>query len=86
VDEREARSVIEGPPSFDERVARAEIERDVRAEYSQALTNRRGQERDKRYLALFLSAVLVLGFLSPLLALVLGFSWRVLMWAAGQGW
>jgi len=86
VDEREARHVFEGDPSFDEQVARAEIERDVRDEYAQALRAKRGQERDRRYLALFISAVVVLGLLAPLLALVLGLSWRVLMWSAGQGW
>jgi hypothetical protein len=82
----EARKYFEDSPSFDERVARSEIEQEIRKEYDLALRQRRDEERDRRILALGISAALTLAVVVPLLAAVFGFSWRVLSWAAGWGW
>ena len=78
--------MFEGDPGFGERVDRAEIERELRREYSATLAARSASEQDRRVLALVVSAGLVLGLCTPFIALVLGFSWRVLMWSAGGGW
>ena len=86
MDQAEARRHFEGEPSFDERLARAEIERELRGEYDEALRQRNLQERDRRVLALIISIAVALSFTAPLLALVFGFSWRVLAWAAGGSW
>ena len=82
----DAKQIFADEPSFDEHVARAEIERDVRGEYSEALDERRRAEQDRRILALVISTVAAVSLLAPLAAFLLGFSWRLMLWAAGKGW
>lgn len=68
---------------LDRTLARAEVEGEVRAEYDQAARALLESERDRRVIALVVSGGVALSVVLPLIALVLGLSWRILMWAAG---
>ena len=68
---------------LDKALARSEVEGEVRAEYAEAARHLLDSERDKRMLVLGVQVVFLGSLMLPLIALVLGFSWRVMMWAAG---
>ena len=70
-------------PKLDRTLARAEVEGEVRAEFAEAAHKMLDTERDKRVAALVVSGVVAGAVLLPVIALVAGFSWRLLMWAAG---
>ena len=63
---------------------RAEVEREVRGELADADAN--ALDRDRAMRALAVSLTVLACALLPLLALVLGLSWRIMHWAAGSGW
>jgi len=69
--------------TFDERVERGEVEQKIRAEMALADAEREAEQRGRRILALGISAIIIISVLAPMLALILGGSWRLLMWAAG---
>ncbi len=75
----------ESGEKLDRTLARAEVENEVRAEYAEAALNLQNTERPKRMFALAVTLVLLGILLLPLIALVLGVSWRILMWAATGG-
>jgi hypothetical protein len=77
--------VEESGEKLDRTLARAEVENEVRAEYAEAALNLQNTERPKRMFALAVTLVLLGVLLLPLIALVLGVSWRILMWAATGG-
>jgi hypothetical protein len=77
--------VEESGEKLDRTLARAEVENEVRAEYAEAALNLQNTERPKRMFALAVTLVLLGILLLPLIALVLGVSWRILMWAATGG-
>lgn len=63
---------------------RGEVEREVRAEFAEV--EARALDRDRAIRAVVISFTVLACLLLPLLALVLGVSWRILCWAAGGGW
>ncbi len=73
----------ESGEKLDKALARAEVEGEVRAEYAEAADALLDSDRDKRMLALGVQVVILGVVLFPLIALVLGFSWRVMKMAAG---
>lgn len=75
----------ESGEKLDKTLARAEVEGEVRAEYAEAATKLLDSERDKRMFALVVTITVLGSLLLPLIALLLGLSWRILMWAAQGG-
>lgn len=73
----------ESGEKLDRTLLRAEVEQDVRAEYAERALLQSNEERDKRMVALLISFTVIVSLLLPLAAVVLGFSWRILKWAAG---
>lgn len=76
----------ESGEKLDRTLARAEVEGEVRAEYAEAARRLQDVERPKRMFALGVTLILLGILLLPIIALVLGLSWRVLTWAATGGW
>lgn len=76
----------EEPPNLAEVKLRQEIEDEVYDDITRRQAADALNDRDKRFFALAVTIAVLAGVTLPLLALVLGLSWRLVKWAAGCGW
>lgn len=75
---------MEAPTDLRKVELRGEVEREVRAEFEDAEV--RAMDRDRAMRAVVISFTALACVLLPLVALILGLSWRIMRWAAGFGW
>ena len=71
-------------PNLAEIKIREEVRKELLDEMSQEQLAQHLQERDRRLIALGLSTAMLFALVVPGAAVVLGFSWRLLLWAAGH--